>query len=227
MTSPQVPLQRVDSPVAIRTLEATWALGLLIEAVDEYAIFALDPTGAVRTWNIGAQRIKGYAEHEILGQHFSVFYPAADRQSNLPDQELAHAVEHGHWTGEGWRVRKDGTRFWANVVITAVFDVHGLLDGFVKVTRDETDRNAAEEARQQLALLRERERLVAELTETTVRGVFSATLALGGAVAMTRDPLVEARLLDAMTTLDRTIAQIRSLALGGPPTCDAGADPAT
>jgi PAS domain S-box-containing protein len=217
----------VEDTADYSAFEATWSLGLLIEAVDEYAIFALDPAGAVRTWNIGAQRIKGYAEHEILGQHFSVFYPAADRRSNLPEQELAHAVEHGHWAGQGWRVRKDGTPFWANVVITAVFDPHGLLDGFVKVTRDETDRRAAEEAAHQLAVLREREQLAIELTDTTVRGVFSATLALGGAIGMAHDPLVEARLLDAMAILDRTITQIRSLAMGSPPDGDPGADPAT
>lgn len=221
--APAIPLARTRPRGDFSVLEAKWSLGLLIEAVEEYAIFALDPTGAVRTWNVGAQRIKGYTGREILGRHFSVFYPAEDRQSSIPDQELAHAVQHGHWSGEGWRVRKDGTLFWANVVITAVFDGHGRLDGFVKVTRDESDRKAAEAAHHQLALLRDRERLAIELSETTLRGVFSATLALGGALAMTSDPSIQERLWDAMATLDRTITEIRSMAVGAPSHRDPGA----
>lgn len=226
MTSPQradaIPRARVEGPGDYSALEATTSLGLFVQAVDEYAIFALDPNGAVRTWNVGAQRITGHAEPEVLGRHFSVLHPAADRRSNLPAQALAHAVEHGHWDGQDWQVRKDGTRFWANVVITAVFDPHGLLRGFVEVIRDETERKAAEETHRQLALLCARQRLAVELTETTARGVFSATLALGGTIAMSRDPLVESRILDAIAILDCTIAQIRSLATGSPPEGETG-----
>ena len=117
---------------------------LLVDAVEEYAIFMLDPSGDVASWNSGAARIKGYRADEILGRNFSVFYPAADVAAGKPARELTAATEHGHFRDEGWRVRKDGTMFWANVVITAIHDAHGLLAGFAKVTRDDTDRKAAE-----------------------------------------------------------------------------------
>ena len=118
---------------------------LLVEQVDDYAIFMLDPTGIVRTWNAGAQRIKGYKPAEIIGQHFSIFYPEHDRQSRRPDRELEVAEREGRYEEEGWRIRKDGSRFWANVVITALRDASGKLRGFAKVTRDLTDRRRAED----------------------------------------------------------------------------------
>jgi PAS domain S-box-containing protein len=208
------PGPRLATPDEVRALEAHWSLGLLIEAVQEYAIFSLDPTGAVQTWNRGAQRIKGYTEPEILGRHFSVFYPLDDQEAHVPDDELAHATRHGQWSGEGWRVRKDGSRFWANVVITAVFDSNGRIDGFVKVTRDESDRKAAEEADHQLALLLERERIALELSETTVRSIFSATLALDSALAITTDPRITERIAKAMGMLERTLTEIRSTMTG-------------
>jgi PAS domain S-box-containing protein len=127
---------------------------LLVEGVRDYAIFMLDPTGHVMSWNSGAQLIKGYASHEILGRHFSIFYPAEDIRDGKPEWELRIAVAEGRYEEEGWRLRKDGSRFWANVLITALFDAHGQLQGFGKVTRDMTDRKLAEEQRDQL---RERE----------------------------------------------------------------------
>jgi PAS domain S-box-containing protein len=134
---------------------------LLVSAVRDYAIFMLDPEGNVATWNAGAQRIKGYAPSEIIGRHFSTFYSAEDIQNGKPARELAIAREKGSVEDEGWRLRKDGSRFWANVVITAVYDEHGELRGFGKVTRDITDRQEAEETRR--ALLEQREaRLQAE-----------------------------------------------------------------
>jgi PAS domain S-box-containing protein len=122
---------------------------LLVEAVEDYAIFMLDPTGRVMSWNSGAQRSKGYTVDEIVGQHFRIFYPLEVQASEHPEHELDVALREGHYEEEGWRVRKDGSRFWASVLITAVYNQAGTHVGFAKVTRDSTDR-------QQLALERER-----------------------------------------------------------------------
>ncbi|WP_257902501.1 PAS domain-containing sensor histidine kinase [Saccharothrix obliqua] len=135
------------------------AFQLLVEGVLDYAIFMLDPDGHIVSWNIGAERIKGYTEAEVLGRHFSVFYPPEDIAAGKPERELESAVADGRLEDEGWRLRKDGTRFWANVVITALFDGDGRLRGFGKVTRDMTERRRAEQA------LLERRRLVTHLVE--------------------------------------------------------------
>ena len=118
---------------------------LLVEAVTDYAIFMLDPAGRVVKWNPGAQRIKGYTADEIVGQHISRFYTDEDRRDGVPDRAIATAARTGKFEGEGWRVRKDGTHFWANVVIDAIRNEHGELIGFAKVTRDRTEQRAAEE----------------------------------------------------------------------------------
>src|SRR5688572_11475409 len=118
---------------------------LLVESVKDYAIFMLDPTGRIMTWNAGAQRIKAYDAHEIIGRHFSVFYPESDVLAGKCDMELEVASRDGRFEDEGWRVRKDGSRFWANVIITALRDTTGVLLGFGKVTRDLTERMRAEE----------------------------------------------------------------------------------
>jgi len=117
---------------------------MLVETVEDYAIFALDPNGVVVSWNPGAQRFKGYTASEIIGQHFSVFYPEEDLAARKPEIELEIAQSEGRLEDEGWRVRKDGTRFWANVVITALRSADGELVGFAKVTRDLTQRRASE-----------------------------------------------------------------------------------
>ena len=117
---------------------------LMVESVKDYAIFMLDPTGHVISWNLGAERIKGYSASEIMGQHFSRFYPQADIEAGKPTQELRRALSSGRVEDEGWRLRKDGSRFWANVIITAVHDAEGRLRGFAKVTRDLTERRRAE-----------------------------------------------------------------------------------
>jgi PAS domain S-box-containing protein len=117
---------------------------LMVEAVRDYAIFMLDPNGYVASWNTGAERIKGYKASEIIGQHFSVFYTEPDIATSHPQHELEIAVRDGRFEEEGPRVRKDGTQFWANVVITAVRDETGALVGFAKVTRDLTERRNAE-----------------------------------------------------------------------------------
>ena len=118
---------------------------LLVDSVSDYAIFALDRTGHVLTWNVGAQRIKGYAPDEIIGKHFSIFYSPEDRAAGKPQHVLETAAQEGRYMGEGWRYRKDGTRFWASVVVTALRDDTGELVGFGKVTRDLTERRAAEQ----------------------------------------------------------------------------------
>ncbi|GAA4863141.1 PAS domain-containing sensor histidine kinase [Luteimonas vadosa] len=118
---------------------------LLVEAVADYGIFMLDPEGCVRTWNRGLERLKGYTADEIIGRHFSVFYPEARRAERWPQQELEFALRDGSFEDEGWRVRKDGTHFWANVVITALRGEDGRHRGFAKVTRDLTERRVQEE----------------------------------------------------------------------------------
>ena len=117
---------------------------LLIEGVADYAIFMLDPNGRVSTWNMGAERIKGYTADEIIGQHFSIFYPQEAKDSGWPDHELRVAAEKGKFVDTGWRLRKDGTTFWANVTITALRDDAGQLLGFAKLTRDLTQAKRAE-----------------------------------------------------------------------------------
>nr|WP_087050090.1 PAS domain S-box protein [Caballeronia ptereochthonis] len=118
---------------------------LLVESVSDYAIFMLDPSGHVASWNTGAMRIKGYQPSEILGKHFSTFYCPEDLAANLPEIELQTAIRTGRVENEGWRVRKDGSLFWANVVITAVYDEHRVLRGFAKVTRDMSERKRLEQ----------------------------------------------------------------------------------
>ncbi|WP_408958877.1 PAS domain S-box protein [Natrinema sp. 74] len=116
----------------------------LVDAVEEYAIFRLDPDGRIISWNKGAERIKGYDREEILGEHFSTFYTDEDRRDGVPERNLEMATENGSVEDEGWRVRQDGTRFWANVTITSVWDDDGIHRGYLKVTRDMTDRRKRE-----------------------------------------------------------------------------------
>ena len=130
-----------------RTLahEASGLYRLLVESVKDYAIFALDTDGHIISWNAGAERFKGYTEQEILGKHYSIFYPPEDVAAGKPRRLLQTAISEGRVEDEGWRVRKDGTRFWADVVITALRDESGSLVGFAKVTRDLSERRAAEQ----------------------------------------------------------------------------------
>jgi PAS domain S-box-containing protein len=118
---------------------------LMVESVRDYAIFMLDPNGHIASWNRGAQRIKGYTADEIIGQHFSVFYPPREIANRKPERELEGATRDGRFEDEGYRLRKDGTSFWASVVLSAVRDDDGTLLGFVKVTRDLTERRASEQ----------------------------------------------------------------------------------
>jgi len=135
---------RRQAETSLRASEAR--LRLLVGSVRDYAIYMLDPEGHVRSWNAGAQHIKGYTESEILGQHFSRFYTPEDVAAGRPDAALQAAAAHGQFAEEAWRVRKDGSRFWADVLINAVRDDRGALVGFAKVTRDLTERKRAEQA---------------------------------------------------------------------------------
>ena len=131
-------------PYRLLDTEAGELYRLLVRSVRDYGIFMLDPMGHVASWNEGAQAIKGYTEKEIIGRHFSTFYPPEDIAWDKPAYELKVAAAEGRFEDEGWRLRKDGTRFWANVVITALRDKTGRLVAFAKVTRDLTERREAE-----------------------------------------------------------------------------------
>lgn len=155
--------ERVRAEQIVRAQEERF--GLFIDAVQDYALFMLDAQGYVRTWNRGAERIKGYRASEIIGRHFSVFFPPEDQQAGKPDYELNIAAKEGRFQDENWRVRSDGSKFWAGVVLTAIRDAHGDLIGFGKVTRDLTERMLAqkslEESRQKIE---ESERSLRELS---------------------------------------------------------------
>ena len=150
----------LESPLAKRRIRKSIdQFRLLVEGVQDYAIFMLDVNGCVVTWNAGAHRIKGYTSEEIIGKHFSIFYPEEDLKSGKADWELEVAEREGRFEDEGWRVRKDGSKFWANVIITAIRDDRGELIGFGKVTRDFTERREQEE---HLRLSEERFRMLVE-----------------------------------------------------------------
>jgi PAS domain S-box-containing protein len=135
--------ERKRTEAALRESEERFRI--LVDGITDYAIFRLTPTGHVASWNQGAERIKGYKQDEIIGRHFSCFYPPEEQASGFPEHELQVASLAGRCEEEGWRVRKDGSRFWANVVITPLRDESGTLRGFSKITRDVTERKAAEE----------------------------------------------------------------------------------
>src|SRR5215831_21334818 len=119
---------------------------ILVESVSDYAIYMLDPRGRVTTWNRGAERIKGYTAKEIIGNDFSCFYTKDDCRKHLPQQALETAAREGKYTNEGWRVRKDGSQFWANVIVQAIRDEDAELIGFAKVTQDVTERLKQQDA---------------------------------------------------------------------------------
>ena len=137
-----------------KTEQALWkseeSFRRMVEAVKDYALFMLDPEGRVVTWNAGAERMKGYTASEILGEHFSRFYTPEDIAAGKPQQELAIAKEQGKYAEEGWRVRQDGSHFWAHMTITSVHDAAGQLRGFAKITRDITESKQTEEQLQKL-----------------------------------------------------------------------------
>jgi PAS domain S-box-containing protein len=144
---------------------------LLVETVQDYAIYMLDPAGIVTSWNVGAEHIKGYRTEEIIGQHFSRFFSAEDVERGEPEMELEVAVEQSRFSSEVWRVRKDGSRFWASVVITALHDQQGKLVGFSKITRDLTERKQTEQALQNATAE------LAHMARVTTMGELAASIA--------------------------------------------------
>jgi PAS domain S-box-containing protein len=180
---------------------------LLVESVRDYAIFLLDPQGHIRSWNAGAQRIKGYNASDIIGKHFSIFYPPTDIRRGKPDYELRVAIEEGRYEEEGWRVRKDGTRFWASVVITALRATDDTLVGFAKVTRDLTERRQAEEERTRLLELEREARSNAEMALDRLRSIQQVTeaalahLSLDDLLRELLERIREILLVDVVTVL--------------------------
>ena len=167
------------------------AFRLLVWSVKEYAIFMLDPNGVIVSWNEGAERIKGYREDEIIGEHFSIFYEQREIDSGKPDWELLVAEREGQFEDEGWRLRKDGSRFWASVTITALRDESGALRGFGKVTRDITDRKLAAERQneqqgREVEKLREHANRLVQLEQTKSEFLNVASHELRGPLAVLR-----------------------------------------
>jgi PAS domain S-box-containing protein len=143
---------RIETEAKLRASEEMFRM--LLDGINDYAVYMLDPEGRVVSWNSGAAHIKGYQAEEIIGKHISCFYTEADRDRNRPQESLQEAAYTGRFEGEGWRVRKDGSTFWANSVITSLYDANGALRGYSKVVRDITDRKQAEEElKKQAALL--------------------------------------------------------------------------
>jgi PAS domain S-box-containing protein len=161
--------QRMRTEDALRHSEERFRL--LVETVQDYAIYMLDPNGIVTSWNVGAEHIKGYRTEEIVGQHFSRFFSAEDVECGEPEMELKAAVEQGRFANEAWRVRKDGSRFWASVVITALHDQQGRLVGFSKITRDLTERKQTEQALQKAMSE------LAHMARVTTMGELAASIA--------------------------------------------------
>ncbi|MDR5791330.1 MULTISPECIES: PAS domain S-box protein [Caballeronia] len=199
---------------------------LLVEAVEDYAIFLLDAHGHVATWNNGARRIKGYDASDIVGRHFSVFYPGDDIAARKPHNALSTAARVGRVEDEGWRIRKDGSRFWANVVITALHDPSGSLIGFAKVTRDMTDRLRLTElqharelsAHVQTALENERASIARELHDDL--GQQLAALKMQLSILDSTAPNARFK-QQALTQIDTIIGSLRRIAAGlRPPVLD-------
>ena len=197
-----------------RLRESEERFRLLLQGVTDYAIFMLHPDGTVANWNAGAERIKGYAACEVVGTHFSHFYPEEDRATGLPESALDQAARTGNFHAEGWRVRRDGTRFWASVVIDAIRDEGGRLVGFAKVTRDITERKQAEEeldrARHALAQSQKVE-AIGQLTGGVAHDFNNLLMAITGSLELLRkrlppDPKVERLVETAMQAAQRGAA---------------------
>jgi len=178
-------------------LETERRFRLLVQGVVDYAIFMLDPDGIVTNWNSGAERIKGYAASEVVGKHFSTFYTPEDQEAGIPARTIETARRTGHCQAEGWRVRKDGTPFWAGVALDAIRDEDGVLIGFAKITRDLTERREA-----QLALERSREQLfqaqkmeaVGSLTGGLAHDFNNLLTGISGSLELMRSRLAQGRI---------------------------------
>lgn len=186
---------------------------LLVENTKDYAILILDPGGHVITWNSSAEKLKGYRSEEIIGKHFSTFYTKEDVAKGKCEHELESAKRDGRFEDEGWRVRKDGTRFWANVVLTALRDDQGQIRGFGKITRDLTDRKQAEDQ------LRQQSREILEMATVPVVQVWEGILLvpLIGMLDSVRTQQLMERLLQRITDTNSPVAV---LDITGVPTID-------
>jgi PAS domain S-box-containing protein len=192
LISNELAIQRGERDSALRRLEETEErFRLLVNGVTDHAIYMLDPTGRVSTWNTSAERMEGYREQEILGRHFSIFYTQQDRDAGLPARSLETAARDGRFEAEGLHIRKDGSHFWANAIINPLRDETGWLIGYAKVVRDITERRQSEEA------LRESQSAVAQLQKMDTIGQLAGgiahdfnnllTIVLGGASLLERD----------------------------------------
>ena len=188
---------------------------LLVNAVTDYAIFMLDTDGRVQSWNSGAQRVTGYGSEEITGRHFSIFYTVDDKNQDKPQKGLRTAEADGRFETEGWRVRNDGTRFWANVVMTAIRDDEGRLQGFAKVMRDLTERKRNEEVVRALELTDERVRIAEGIRNGTIRELFRLGLDLQAIANQIADPKVKAKIESSIGDLDTVIVHLRNQVLSG------------
>jgi PAS domain S-box-containing protein len=192
-------------------------LRLLVDQITDYAIFLLTPNGEVATWNPGAERIKGYKSQEIIGSHLRTFYLAQDQAAGKPEYELRAASANGRFEDEGWRVRKDGSRFWANVIITAIRDSQGQLLGYGKITKDLTERKRAEEQLRELSghLLKtqdeERRRLGRELHDSVGQYLAAVKMSLDGLEEQSDEPEIRKQIADCLPIIDRAIREVRTL----------------
>lgn len=179
---------------------------LLVQGVTDYAIYMLDPQGKVSSWNLGAQRIKGYDPDEIIGQHFSRFYTDEDKAADLPRTALETAAREGRFEREGWRLRKDGSRFWANVIIDAIRGDDGRLIGFAKVTRDITEKRQAQEAlerAQQELFQAQKMEAVGQLTGGIAHDFNNLLMAILGSLEIARRRALDGK--DVVQLIDNAI----------------------
>lgn len=224
-------LRRQASDAALARVPVEERYRTLVEAIRDYAIFLLDPVGYVSSWNAGAERIKGYQADEIIGRHFSVFYPAEAIEQGYPDEELKRASALGRWEDEGWRIRKDGSRFWANVIITPLRDEDGDVIGFAKVTRDLTERERlkqleyASELASRIEATREEEkkRIARELHDDLGQQLTALKMLITGLLAEeSATPEAQAYMRERIGTMgaavDHALTSVRRLAAGLRPT---------
>lgn len=185
---------------------------LMVESINDYAIIMIDLNGRVASWNPGVEKIKGYKASEVMGKHFSIFYPQESIDNGFPEMELKTAAETGRYEDEGWRVKKGGGRFWANVVISALKNPNGRVYGFVKVTRDLTERKIAEER------IRQQSKEIMELS-TPVMQVWQGVVAvpLIGSLDSQRTQQFMERLLDRIVETNSPVALVDIM---GVPTID-------
>jgi PAS domain S-box-containing protein len=205
-------------PTKSPILDLDTTIRLLVDQITDYAIFLLTPSGEVATWNPGAERIKGYKPQEIIGRHFRVFYTPQDQAAGKPEHGLRVAAT-GRFEDEGWRVRKDGSVFWASVIITAVRDPQGQVLGYGKVTKDLTERRRAEEQLRELSgrLLKlqdeERQRIGRDLHDTVGQHLAMVKMSLDGLAS--QGPLNEdetrKQLAYCLPTIDRAVREVRTL----------------